>query len=325
MIALVAAATFIIIAHAAPLHAYDGVVEKKTFTLQSYVTVRGETIKNVKIGWESYGSLNVDKSNAILITHYFSGTSHAAGKYKTDDPAPGYWDKIIGPGKPLDTDKYFILSSDTLVNLNAKDPNVITTGPATIDPSTGQQYGRLFPIVAIRDFVNVQKALVESLGITKLHAVMGASMGALQAYEWSSSYPGMVRKVIPVIGAGEADGWVIAWSHMWAAPILLDRNWSNGDYYGKAEPVAGLATALALVTLHSQHWEWTNSSTSPAFGRTWGERIRRAALRNASTRSKRRLTPRAKRARRCLTPTTSSTSPRPARSLSRAAAISSMD
>ena len=269
MIALVAAATFIIIAHAAPLHAYDGVVEKKTFTLQSYVTVRGETIKNVKIGWESYGSLNVDKSNAILITHYFSGTSHAAGKYKTDDPAPGYWDKIIGPGKPLDTDKYFILSSDTLVNLNAKDPNVITTGPATIDPSTGQQYGRSFPIVAIRDFVNVQKALVESLGITKLHAVMGASMGALQAYEWSSSYPGMVRKVIPVIGAGEADGWVIAWSHMWAAPILLDPNWSNGDYYGKAEPVAGLATALALVTLHAQHWEWTNSSTSPAFGRTW--------------------------------------------------------
>jgi homoserine O-acetyltransferase len=98
---------------------------------------------------------------------------------------------------------------------------------------------------------------------------MGASMGALQAYEWSSSYPGMVRKVIPVIGAGEADGWVIAWSHMWAAPILVDPNWSNGDYYGKAEPVAGLATALALVTLHAQHWEWTNSSTPPAFGRTW--------------------------------------------------------
>lgn len=88
MIALIAAATFTIIAHAAPLHAYDGVVEKKTFTLQSYVTVRGETIKNVKIGWESYGSLNAAKSNAILITHYFSGTSHAAGKYKTDDPAP---------------------------------------------------------------------------------------------------------------------------------------------------------------------------------------------------------------------------------------------
>jgi homoserine O-acetyltransferase len=104
--------------------AYDGLVEKKTFTLPSYTTVVGNTtLKNVKIGWESYGTLNADKSNAILITHYFSGTSHEAGRYKADDPAPGYWDAIIGPGKPLDTDKYFILASDTLVNLNAKDPN----------------------------------------------------------------------------------------------------------------------------------------------------------------------------------------------------------
>jgi homoserine O-acetyltransferase len=266
MIAFIAAASFTIITHVSPAHAYDDAVEKKAFTLPSYVTVGGQTIKDIKIGWESYGSLNADKSNAILITHYFSGTSHAAGKYKADEKAAGYWDAIIGPGKPLDTDRYFVISSDTLVNLNAKDPNVFTTGPATIDPSTGKPYGRLFPIVTIRDFVNVQKALLESLGISKLHAVMGASMGALQAYEWASSYPGMVGSVIPVIGAGEVDGWPIAWLHMWAAPILLDPNWSDGDYYGKAEPVAGLSTALAMVTLHAQHWAWTNSS---AFGRKW--------------------------------------------------------
>jgi len=283
LIALIAAATLTIITHTSPLHAYDGVVEKKTFTLPSYVTVGGKTIKGVKIGWESYGSLNTDKSNAILITHYFSGTSHAAGKYKVNGEA-GYWDAIIGPGKPLDTDKYFILSSDTLVNLNAKNPNVITTGPATINPLTRKRYGRSFPIVAIRDFVNVQKALVESLGISKLHAVMGASMGALQAYEWASSYPGMVGNVIPVIGAGDADGWAIAWLHMWAAPILLDPNWNNGYYYGKAGPVAGLSAA--------------------------------------STRSRRRLTPRGRRAWRRRTPTTSSTLSRPVNSLSRAAAIS---
>ena len=261
LIAFMFAATF---AHAS--HAYDGVVEKQTFTLPSYVTVGGETIKDVKIGWESYGSLNADKSNVILVTHYFAGTSHAAGKYKADDPAPGYWDAIIGPGRPLDTDRYFILSSDTLVNLSAKDPNVITTGPATTDPSTGKPYGRSFPLVTIRDFVNVQKALLESLGVSKLHAVMGASMGALQAYEWASSYPGLVGKVIPVIGAGESDGWPIAWLHMWAAPILLDPNWSGGNYYGKAEPVAGLSTALAMVALNAQHWAWTNSSP---FGRKW--------------------------------------------------------
>src|SRR5215813_3300156 len=134
MIALIAVATFTIMAQVSPLHAYDGVVQKQTFTLPSYVTVRGETIKDVKIGWESYGTLNADRSNAILITHFFSGTSHAAGKYKASDAAPGYWDAIIGPGKPLDTDKYFILASDTLVNLNAKDPNVVTTGPASIEP-----------------------------------------------------------------------------------------------------------------------------------------------------------------------------------------------
>jgi homoserine O-acetyltransferase/O-succinyltransferase len=131
----------------------------------------------VKIGWESYGPLNAEKSNAILITHYFSGTSHAAGKYKPGG-APGIGDAIIGPGKPLDTDKYFILSSDTLVNLNTKDPNVVTTGPASIDPATGKRYGLSFSVVTIRDFVNVQKALVESLGIKKLVAVAGASMGA---------------------------------------------------------------------------------------------------------------------------------------------------
>ena len=135
MIAFIAAASFAIITHVSRAHAFDSVVKKRSFTLPSYVTVGGQPIKDIKIGWESYGSLNADKSNAILITHYFSATSHAAGRYKADDKAAGYWDAIIGPGKPLDTDKYFILSSDTLINLNAKDPNVVTTGPATIDPS----------------------------------------------------------------------------------------------------------------------------------------------------------------------------------------------
>lgn len=267
IMALIAMSILASIIHISRSQAFDGIVEKKTFTLERYTTVRGEVIKDVKIGWESYGSLNADKSNAILITHYFSGTSHAAGKYKADENPPGYWDAIVGPGKPLDTDKYFILSSDTLVNLNAKDENVITTGPYTIkNPSTHERYGTSFPIVTIRDFINVQKALAESLGITKLYAVMGASMGAMQAYEWASSYPAMVGKVIPVISAGETDGWQIAWLHMWEAPILLDPNWNNGDYYGREEPVAGLSTALALVTLHAQHWEWTNSS---GFGRNW--------------------------------------------------------
>jgi homoserine O-acetyltransferase len=256
--------TLALITNSEQSRADDGIVEKKTFTLASF-TIGGKTIKDVKIGWESYGTLNAEKSNTILITHYFSGTSHAAGKYKPG-AAPGYWDAIIGPGKPLDTDKYFILSSDTLVNLNAKDPTVVTTGPASIDPATGKPYGLSFPLVTIRDFVNVQKALLESLGIKKLVAVAGASMGALQAYEWAASYPDMVGKLIPVIASGEADGYQIAWLNMWGAPIRVDPNWNKGDYYGRAEPFEGLSAALALVTLHAQHWTWTNG---PSFGRKW--------------------------------------------------------
>ena len=107
------------------VRADDLIVEKKTFALPNYTTVGGETIKSVKVGWESAGTLNADKSNAILITHFFSGTSHAFGKYSAEDKTAGYWDAIIGPGKAIDTNKYFVLSSDTLVNLNVNMPNVV--------------------------------------------------------------------------------------------------------------------------------------------------------------------------------------------------------
>jgi homoserine O-acetyltransferase len=117
----------------------DLIVEKKTFELPSYTTVAGETIKSVKIGWEAAGTLNADKSNAILITHYFSGTSHAFGKYAPADQIAGYWDAIVGPGKAIDTNKHYVLSSDTLVNLNAKQSNVVTTGPASITSSASRR------------------------------------------------------------------------------------------------------------------------------------------------------------------------------------------
>src|SRR6478609_3997067 len=130
----------------------DLIVEKKTFELPSYTTVAGATIKSVKIGWEAAGTLNADKSNAILVTHFFSGTSHAFGKYAPGDAVPGYWDSIVGPGKAIDTNKYFVLSSDTLVNLNTGDPKTTTTGPASLNPDTGKPYGMSFPVVTFKDF-----------------------------------------------------------------------------------------------------------------------------------------------------------------------------
>jgi homoserine O-acetyltransferase len=250
---------------ALPAAAYDGPVQKKTFAMPAYTTIGGQTIKNVRVGYETYGSLGPARDNVILICHFFSGNSHAAGKYAPGDPAPGYWDAIIGRGLAIDTDRYFVISSDTLVNLNVKDPNTVTTGPASIDPDTGRPYGMRFPIVTIRDFVNVQKALLDSLGITRVRAVMGASMGALQAFEWAAAYPDAVERIVPVIGAPELTAFNIGWANIWAAPIRLDPNWNNGDYYGRSEPLEGLTAALKIVTLHARHPGWATR----AFGRKW--------------------------------------------------------
>ncbi|GKW53797.1 homoserine O-acetyltransferase [Pseudoalteromonas sp. NCCP-2140] len=228
-------------------------VEKQHFTTKDFTTVSGVTLEQVDIGWESYGKLNANKDNVILITHYFSGTSHAAGKYKADDALPGYWDAIIGPGKAIDTNKYYVISSDTLVNANWHDENVITTGPASTNPKTGKPYGLDFPVVTITDFVNVQKRLLDSLGITKLHAVMGASMGSFQALEWATRYPDKVERLIHVIGAATMDAWTVAALEKWALPIRLDKNWQQGNYYGKQRPLDGLAATMLNITQDAMH------------------------------------------------------------------------
>lgn len=226
---------------------------KQRFSMPSYTTVGGRTIKSLQVGWESYGKLNQAKDNTVLITHYFSASSHAAGKYHSDDAASGYWDAIIGPGKAIDTNKYFVISVDSLVNLNANDPNVITTGPSSINPDTGKPYGLDFPVVTIKDFVNVQKAVLESLGINKLHAVIGPSMGSMQALEWAASYPDWVPRMISVIGTGDSDAWTTAALEQWAIPIRLDKNWQDGNYYEGKPPVDGLAAALMLITQQALH------------------------------------------------------------------------
>lgn len=252
------------------LMAWDGLVEKQTFELENFTTQGGETIPDVSVGWEAYGELNDARDNVILITHFFSGTSHAAGRYEADGEPTGYWDAIIGPGKPLDTDEYYIIASDTLVNLNANDPNVTTTGPASINPETGEPWGMDFPVVTIRDFVEVQRELLDSQGIESLHAVMGASMGALQAIEWASAYPERVDRLISVIGGGVADPWLLATLSAWAAPIRLDANWNEGDYYDGEPPTDGLKEALKLVTLDANHWQWANET----FNRDWADEER---------------------------------------------------
>lgn len=245
------------------LFAYDQLVVKKVFEMKAYTTVAGQRIAPVRVGYETYGTLNKNKNNVILICHHFSGTSHAAGKYSATEKAPGYWDSVIGPGKAFDTDKYFIISTDTLCNINTKDPLVTTTGPASINPTTGKPYGMSFPVITIRDMVRIQYELIKSLGITKLKGVAGASMGGIQSLEWAVSYPDVVEKVIPVIATPKAYAWTLAWCKVWADAVMLDPKWNKGDYYGKEEPVDGLAYSLKLITLIARSPWWADT----AFGR----------------------------------------------------------
>ena len=224
------------------------ITAKKVHHIENFKTFNGQIIEHVKLGWESYGELNADKSNAILITHYFTGSSHAAGKYHASDAESGYWDSIIGPGKAIDTNKYFVLSMDSLANLRVKDKNVITTGPASINPATGKAYGLTFPVITMRDMVNTQKSLIDELGITELHAVAGPSMGSMQAIEWASAYPDKVKRLISVIGASFSDSWTTAALEQWTVPIKLDQHWENGKYYDKKPPIEGLTAALMFIT-----------------------------------------------------------------------------
>ncbi len=238
-------------------------VLKKTFTIPRFTTQGGRLIKDVRVGYETYGRLNAAGDNAILVCHYFSGSSHCAGKYRPDDELAGYWDAIIGPGKAIDTDRYFVVSADTMSNVNPKDPMVTTVGPATIDRDTGRAYGSTFPIVTIRDFVRVQRALIDHLGVRRLKCVTGPSMGAMQTLEWGAQYPELVEKLIPVAGAGlQAEPYFVAEIDMWATPILMDANWKGGDYFGGPEPAEGLRQSLKIVTVTARAPDWALSCSA---------------------------------------------------------------
>ena len=229
------------------------IVRKQVFEAGEYRTRGGGTVPNARIGYQTAGTLNAAGDNAVLITHFFSANSHAFGRFSPTGAA-GYWDNIVGPGKPIDTDRFFVVSSDTLVNLNLNDATTTSTGPATIDPSTGRPFGMTFPVVSMRDFVEVQRRLLDSLGVKRLALVAGPSMGALQAIEWACAYPEMIDRVMPSVVTGEFDAFLLGWMEIWEVPIRMDPNWRNGEYYGagREPPLRGLAEALKIVTLQAR-------------------------------------------------------------------------
>ena len=169
-----------------------GLVETKFLEIDEPFEVEsGKSLDSITIAYETYGKLNNDKSNAILICHALTGDAHAAGWHE-GDRKPGWWEMIIGPGKILDTERYFIICSNVLGGCKG------TTGPSSINPKTGKEYGIDFPVITIKDMVDVQKVLVDSFDISQLYAIIGGSMGGMQVLQWVVSYPEMMKKAVPI-------------------------------------------------------------------------------------------------------------------------------
>lgn len=223
-------------------------IEKKSFHLDSYTLENGESIP-VTLGYETYGTLNEDKSNVILVAHYFSASSHAAGKYSEEDEVPGYWDGLIGPDKAVDTNKYFVISTDNLANVQCNNVNVITTGPRSINPKTGKRWGMAFPAYTFRDMAGIQKEFItKQLGIEKVYAVMGASAGGFIAQSWAVEYPEMLDKMIGVITNPQnpvLTSFTVLQHAMRA--ISMDSNWQEGNYEDGEGPVEGLELAIQMM------------------------------------------------------------------------------
>ena len=199
----------------------------------------GQSLGPVTLAYEAYGTLNKEKSNAILVCHALSGDAHAAGFYE-GDKSPGWWDEMIGPGKALDTNKYFVLCSNVIGGCKG------STGPASVNPKTGKPYALGFPIITIKDMVRAQKYLIDHLGIKQLLCVIGGSMGGMQTLQWVATYPENVQSAIPIATALKHSPQQIAFDEVGRQAVMADPAWDEGNYYGKAAPERGLAVARMI-------------------------------------------------------------------------------
>lgn len=211
-------------------------VETQTVTFPSLALDCGITLLNVDVAYETYGKPDATRSNAILILHAFSGDAHAAGLSK-DTGQPGWWSPMIGPGLAFDTDRYFVISSNVLGGCKG------TTGPASVDPATGRPYAMRFPVITVNDMVRLQKMLIEHLGISRLLAVTGGSMGGMQALAWTVAYPESVAACIPIAATCRHTAQQIAFNEVGRQAVMADPDWNEGDYYDSRPPARGLAVA----------------------------------------------------------------------------------
>ncbi|MCD6025219.1 MAG: metX [Fibrobacteria bacterium] len=222
---------------------------------EGFRLVSGASLKKLEIAYETYGVLNTLRTNAVFICSPLTTDAHAAGIHSLEDKKPGWWDDMIGPGKAIDTNRYFVIAQNMLGGCKG------TTGPASIDPDTGKPYGSGFPKITVEDMVRAQRLLVEHLGIDVLEAVIGGSMGGMQALQWSISYPGKLRKCLCIAAAANLTAQALGFEVIGRNMIVRDPNFHGGDYYDtETKPENGLGyarmighlTYLSAISMHEK-------------------------------------------------------------------------
>jgi homoserine O-acetyltransferase len=221
----------------------------------------GGALREVTLAYETWGELNDTADNAVLLVHALTGDSHAAGGPSEGYRRGGWWDPMVGPGQPIDTEKYFVVCSNVLGGCSG------STGPASVEPGTGRPYGMRFPVVTIRDMVRAQRRLLEELGVRRLALVIGGSIGGQQALEWAVEYPDFVEKAVPIAATGALGPQGIGMSEIGRRAIMADPDWQEGDYYGTdRRPDGGLAIArmAGMMTYQSAAGQWERFGRRPA-------------------------------------------------------------
>jgi homoserine O-acetyltransferase/O-succinyltransferase len=235
--------------------------DKNFHRIGSFEPELGGYLEEVTLAYETWGELDAAGENAVLIVHALTGDSHCSGGVSDAYKRGGWWDEMVGPGRTVDTDENFVVCSNVLGGCSG------STGPASPDPETGRPYAMRFPVVTIRDIVRAQKRLLDDLGVRRLKAVIGGSIGGQQALEWAVEYPGYVEKAVPIAATGALGPQGIAMSELGRRAIMADPNWRGGDYYGEEEgPETGLAIArmAGMVTYQSAAGQWERFGRRPA-------------------------------------------------------------
>jgi homoserine O-acetyltransferase/O-succinyltransferase len=221
----------------------------------------GGALEEVTLAYETWGELDGAGENTVLIVHALTGDSHVSGEPDREHKRGGWWSPMVGPGRAIDTESYFVVCSNVLGSCYG------STGPASADPESGRPYAMRFPVVTIRDMVRAQKRLLEDLGVRRLQLVIGGSIGGQQALEWAVEFPDFVERAAPIAATGALGPQGVGMSELGRRAIMADPDWQGGDYYGTGRsPDAGLALArmAGMMTYQSAAGQWERFGRRPA-------------------------------------------------------------